>query len=342
MRYPVVIRPLLLFAWITFSAAFGLHAQTPAPTPAALPKPLPQALAKDVWWIPGSLLPNRQPDGNTVVFQGPSGLVVMDTGRHVWQSRAILDFAKTQNAPVVAIVNSHWHLDHVSGNPALKASYPNAKVYASDAIEEALTGFLRSSMESTAEYLKTAGLPSETAEDLRLDIATITNGNALKPDVVVKTSGPMALAGRRMQVQLALNGPTAGDVWLYDPLTRIVAVGDLVTLPVPFLDTACVAGWRTALKEIAALPFQTLVPGHGNPMSRQEFETYRAAFESFVGCARSDKDKNICATQWRQDVSSLIATSGMNPQQGQGMATYYVADVLRANGGNSKSCKTPG
>ena len=44
--------------------------------------------------------------------------------------------------PIVAIVNSHWHLDHVSGNAALRAAYPRAQVYASDAIRDAMHGFL--------------------------------------------------------------------------------------------------------------------------------------------------------------------------------------------------------
>ena len=48
----------------------------------------------------------------------------------------------TLRLPVVAIVNSHWHLDHVSGNAALRAAYPRAQVYASDAIDGAMRGFL--------------------------------------------------------------------------------------------------------------------------------------------------------------------------------------------------------
>jgi glyoxylase-like metal-dependent hydrolase (beta-lactamase superfamily II) len=303
--------------------------------------PTAQRLASDVWWLPGGLLPHRQPDGNSVVLQGPEGLVVFDTGRHPWHSQAILDFAHEQGLPIVSVVNSHWHLDHVSGNPALKAAFPKAKVYASDAIDNALRGFLKDSIAGAADYLKTAGLPPETAEDIRLDIATIANGAALRPDTVVRESGERVLAGRRLQMHLVVNGPTAADVWLYDPKTRIAAVADLVTLPAPFLDTACVSGWLAALDDLAALPFATLVPGHGTPMDRGGFDIYHAAFKSFVACALSDKEARACALQWSQDVNSLIAAGGFDPRQGQGMAAYYVADVLRPNGGNSKSCAAP-
>jgi glyoxylase-like metal-dependent hydrolase (beta-lactamase superfamily II) len=157
--------------------------------------PEPHPLAQNVWFLSGGLLPNRQPDGNTVVFQGPEGLVVFDTGRHPWHSQAILSFARAQKLPITAIVNSHWHLDHVSGNPALKVAYPRVRVYASNAIDEALTGFLQNSMASSAEYLKTTDLPPETVEDLRLDMSTIAKGSALKPDIVLHSSGVHNLAG---------------------------------------------------------------------------------------------------------------------------------------------------
>ena len=134
----------LVLAALAVSPAAAQPAAATAP-----PKPEAQAIAPGVWLIPGGILPRRQPDGNTVVFQGPRGLVVMDTGRHAWHRQAILDFAKARRSPVVAIVNSHWHLDHVSGDPALKAAYPHAKLYASRAIDEALTGFLARSAADT-------------------------------------------------------------------------------------------------------------------------------------------------------------------------------------------------
>jgi glyoxylase-like metal-dependent hydrolase (beta-lactamase superfamily II) len=299
-------------------------------------------LAKGVWLIPGGFLPKRQPDGNTVVLEGAAGLVVLDTGRHRWQRQAILDFARARNAPIVAIVNSHWHLDHVSGNPDLKAAYPGVKFYASDAIDGALAGFLKDSAKGAREYLQSPDLPPETAEDIRADLATIEKGDALKPDVLVTKSGTMTLGGRKIQMNLALDGPTAGDVWIYDSASRIAAVGDLVTLPVPFLDTACVAGWKSALAQVWATSFEMLVPGHGKPMTRAEFSQYRAAFGGFIDCSNSSRDKADCAAGWTKDAGSLIEANGMDSKRAEALAAYYIGAVLRPNGGNSKYCRTQG
>src|SRR6185436_9481024 len=117
------------------------------------------------------------------------------------------------------------------------------------------TGFLAKSAASAQGYLDSGKLPPETAEDVRNDIATFHNGAALRPDVVIDTSAARTIAGKRLAVNLAPNAATDGDVWVYDSATRIAAVGDLVTLPVPFLDTACSAGWSKALARIAATPF---------------------------------------------------------------------------------------
>lgn len=319
---------------VIFMVWGGVSAQTP-PDP---PPPRPVPLARDVWLIPGGFLPHRQPDGNSVIFRGPGGLVLLDTGRHAWHREAILEFAKSRHESIVAVINSHWHLDHVSGNPYIRKAYPKVRVYASDAIDGALTGFFRESAAGAREYLKTPGIPPETAEDIRNDLVTMDHGTALRPDTVIKASATLVLAGRRMEIRLSPDGPTAGDVWIFDPDSRIAAVGDLVTLPVPFLDTACVAGWKSALGAIAATPFQTLVPGHGKPMSRNDFEIYRTAFENLVACSDSNRPASECTAGWVNDAAVLLKSNAMDPAQAEAMAAYYVNQVLRPNGGNSKWC----
>lgn len=298
-------------------------------SPAEIPPPEPRRLAEGAWWLPGSHLPGRQPDGNTVVLEGPEGLVVLDTGRHPAHRQAILDLARRTGKPVAAIVNSHWHLDHVSGNLALKAAHPGAKIHASGAIDGAIAGFLARSAASMRERLARPGLPEGVASDMRGDLATIADARALRPDAVVTTSGAAMLAGRNLHLNLARDAATAGDVWVYDPATRIAAVGDLVTLPAPFLDTACVGGWKAALAQVEATPFETLVPGHGSPMDRAGFARYREAFEGFTACALSLREAGDCARGWAQAVSPLLAAAGQDPKRAEAMAAYYAKEVLR-------------
>src|SRR5258706_15749310 len=300
--------------------------------------PTPQPVATGVWLISGGILPNHDPDGNSVIFQAAAGLIVMDTGRHDWHARAILALARERGQDIIAIVNSHWHLDHVSGNPALRAAYPGLRVYASDAIDGALKGFLPASAKESAAYLDDPTVPEETRADIRLDLATIQQGAALRPDVVISASSARALGGRKFRLNLAPHAATSGDVWLFDPHSGIAALGDLVTLPAPFLDTACPEGWKSALAKVSAAPFRIAIPGHGAPMQRPQFLLYRRSFESFIDCSRSDRPKESCAADWAQAVRPLLSADPLEMRRSQVKFGDYV-DVLRANGGRGKELR---
>src|SRR5947209_19995895 len=91
--------------------------------------------------IPGAVPLDAGPDGNTIVLDAPKGLIVYDTGRHPEHAQAILDYAKRRRRPIAAIVNSHWHLDHTTGNWDIRQSYPHVAVYASKAMDGALQTF---------------------------------------------------------------------------------------------------------------------------------------------------------------------------------------------------------
>ena len=303
--------------------------------------PAPQSVATGVWLVPGGIPPDRQPDGNSVIFDAPDGLIVVDTGRHSWQRDAILALARVQTKKIVAIVNTHWHLDHVSGNPDLRAAYPGLRVYASDAIDGALKGFLASSVKDSAGYLDDPQIPLETRDDIRGDLLTIRNGAALRPDEVISVSGTMTLGGRPLRINLAPDAATAGDVWLYDENSRVAVLGDLVTLPAPFLDTACPEGWQAALRQVAATPFEVAIPGHGGPMTRAQFLRYQTAFEAFIACSNSDRPRDECVTGWAESIRTLLSDDPPEQQRARDMAGYYVG-MLRANGGRSKFCEAAG
>lgn len=285
--------------------ALALVAFPAAAQPVAAAAAEPQALADDTWLLRGAFVPGRQPDGNSLLLRGPDGLVVVDSGRHAAHGAALLAFAAARGWPIVAVVNSHWHLDHVSGNPALRAAHPGLAVHASDAIDAALGGFLARYRGQLQAQLETA--PDAAREDLRLELARIDAGAALRPDVVVRAPGPRTLAGRALQLGLAGHAATAGDVWLFDPATGVLAAGDLVTLPAPFLDTACPAGWQAALATLEAQPFRVLVPGHGAPLDRDGFARWRRAFDGLLRCAAGAAPAESCATGWIEAAGPLLA-----------------------------------
>src|SRR5262249_301663 len=141
--------------------------------------------------------------------------------------------------------------------------------------------------------------------------------------------GEGATAGGPCGAPLGTHPATAGDVWLFDPATKTLIAGDLVTLPVPFLDTACPERWAKALDGLAATGFTVLVPGHGEPMVPADFATYRTAFANLLACGASARDKADCVAGWQKDAAPLLA--GADAKFVAMLADYYVETALRGD-----------
>jgi glyoxylase-like metal-dependent hydrolase (beta-lactamase superfamily II) len=268
------------------------------------------------------------PDGNTVILDAPQGLVVFDTGRHAEHAQAILDYARSTGKPIAAIVNSHWHLDHTTGNRDIRAAYPRAEIVASDAVEGALAGFLADSKENAKKALANPNLDPAQRQRIARSLSILTDPADLVPAHPVTKSGKRTIAGREFEVRLAPAAATAGDVWLLAADENLAVVGDLVVAQVPFFDTGCEAGWGRALDQIAKAKWDTLIPGHGEPMNRAQFDRWHKAFDAYVDCAKGNATAEDCAAGWERDAAGFY-TKG-EAASVHDMAVYYVTDVLRA------------
>ncbi len=315
-----------------------LALMTEAPAQAAPVAPPPREIAEGVSLIPGAILPNYGPDGNTVIFDAPQGLVVIDTGRHAWHSDAILAFAAARGRPVAAIVNTHWHLDHSSGNRRIKAVFPAAPVYTTNAVDRALAngGFLVRNLDAFRARLDDPSVSEAEKSEIRVLLDTMDARDTLRPDVTLARSQRMRLAGRSFDVRVTDGAVSDSDVWLYDRRTRVAVLGDLVTFPAPFFETACADDWRRALDEVWATRFIMAIPGHGEPMNRDQFNAYRTAFNGFMDCVQSDAAPAQCATVWTTGVSQFLPDDAAR-RQAAAYAEYYVG-YLRPNGGDSPDC----
>jgi len=308
-----------------------------AETAAAAPASPLLELAPGVHLLRGAFVPGSQPDGNSVVLRGPAGLAVIDTGRHPAHTRRLIEHAAAAGQPIVAMINTHWHLDHVGGNVLLRREAPAAKVYASGAIRGALAegGFLTGYRGQLEAMIADPKRSEAEKAPLRAELALLAAAPALGPDVVVAASGPLTLAGRTLDVHLE-RAATQGDLWLLDRESGVLVAGDLVTLPAPFFDTACPARWRQSLERIAAAEWRTLVPGHGPPMSRATFARWSQAFDELLACATSDEPAAVCVEGWIRGAADLI-----DPAHGglvRGMGEYYVTSHLRSAQKTAQLC----
>jgi len=94
-------------------------------------------IAPGVVLIPGQLAQNRSPDGNSVLLRGDEGWVVIDTGRGGEHTDHLLRFLADSGAAPLAVLNTHWHLDHIGGNADFRREWPDATLLAHPALDAA-------------------------------------------------------------------------------------------------------------------------------------------------------------------------------------------------------------
>jgi len=315
-------------AWLPALVALVLAgcAANPKVEYAAMPRTYAHGIGGATFLIGGTFDPGRSPDGNSLILYGPEGAFVIDSGRHAEHLTAIKQGLSGIGMTPVAIVNTHWHLDHVSGNPALKAAFPDIKVYGTSAIDGALTGFLARSAESSRQALAEGSVPASAIPDVEGDLATIARGAELRPDVIVDESRDMAIAGRPLSLRVAPHAVTERDLWIYDAAEKRAIVGDLVTVPVPFLDTACPEGWLAALDAVAVSGAEQIVPGHGPIMDIAAFGIWKTAFADFIACARGPGALEACSAGWLRDAARW---TGRDTARAKAMAGYY-GELIRS------------
>jgi glyoxylase-like metal-dependent hydrolase (beta-lactamase superfamily II) len=287
------------------------------------------ALAADFQLVPGSFVPNKGPDGNSVFLDTERGLVLVDTGRHPAHRDKLLAYAKERGRPIVAVFNTHWHLDHTTGNAEIRAAYPQARVYGTSAIDGAVVGFFPASRKGAEEFLKSGEASPEQRAEMERGFYVMDHPETLRATDVIDSSRRVTVDGRNLDVRISKFAATEGDLWLIDPAEKLAIVGDLVVATMPFMDTACPDGWKAALGEVAAADWQTLIPGHGEAMTRPQFEQWRTAFGNLVDCGRSSSPIAQCADGWVRDARPFIAQG--DEKRMASMVEYYVTTRLRSS-----------
>ena len=76
-------------------------------------------------------------DVNVTVVEGAAGLLVVDTHASSKQAREVIaDLRRLSSRPVVGLVNTHDHVDHVFGNSAFQEEYGEIPITAHESAAE--------------------------------------------------------------------------------------------------------------------------------------------------------------------------------------------------------------
>jgi cyclase len=200
---------------------------------------------------------------NIVASVGPDGILLVDAG-FATTGQAFADTLKTLgNGKVRIVLNTHYHDDHTPGNRFF-ADRPT--ILAHRSTYEVLSG----------NFFHLTGDPSPNRPNVGFDDSLIIEFN-----------------GEQIQAVYAPHCHTQGDIYVYFPNEKIVAVGDLIfpdEFPyVDLPDSGTVVGYTAQIKRfIDDFPDDvTFFPSHGRTYNKTDLRVYHQMLTETTGAVRT-------------------------------------------------------
>jgi glyoxylase-like metal-dependent hydrolase (beta-lactamase superfamily II) len=197
---------------------------------------------------------------------------------------------KISNQPIRYVINTHYHGDHSGGNPKMQAQ--NVQVVASERARRRM----------------------------------VETNQPGAPNVTLENTVRLYLGGKRVEVSHFGRAHTDGDVVAYFPEHRVAVLGDMFTvgdgLP-PLVDYAgggSTREWPRSLDGALAPDFDTAIPGHGKPATKDDLRKYRDNLTALgrrvvemqgKKATRADVEKELRARYGFQDFHIQAALDGM-------------------------------
>lgn len=208
--------------------------------------------------------------GNVAVLNTADGTVIVDTMTFQMQGDRIKELAmELTGKPVIAVINSHYHLDHTHGNPAFD---PGVRVV---------------STERTLHHLK------------QLDSEYFSDAPHTLPNETFSGVHRLDFGDKHLQLVSLGLGHTDGDLVVVFEEEGVIHMGDLLfNGHYPNIDLEAggsVKAWPATLERSLQLKFDRVIPGHGPVTDRagiRQFQRFMAQLAQ-IGQASVDNGMSL-------------------------------------------------
>jgi cyclase len=213
--------------------------------------------------------------GNTAVFIMADGVTVVDAKNPGWGQPILDKIKELTDKPVVRLINTHTHSDHVGGNVEFPATI--------DIVTQENT---KANMEL---MIPVTGFPAATT-----NVFKENNGRGL-PKRTFKDKMSIGKGSDRVDLYYFGRAHTNGDAWVVFPSLRVMHAGDtFANKNVPILDTNN-GGSGVAIPDTLQKAYDTIkdvdviITGHSNEMTRAELKEYADFNREFLNDVRAGK-----------------------------------------------------
>ena len=264
MRRQLVLGVLLA----TGVVSIGTAARQAAPAPRVV----------EVDQLKDNLYMMRNGGGNSAVFIMADGVTVVDTKNPGW-GQPLLDKIKgVTGKPIVRIINTHTHGDHVSGNVEFPATV--------EVVTHENTAKNMQDMKSPTGITPAPGAPVNIFKD--------NNGKGL-PRRTFKDKMSIGKGADQIDLYYFGRGHTNGDAWVVFPALRVMHAGDIFSgKNIPLLDavnggSGVLIGDTLAKAAKDVKNVDGIITGHSTVMTVADLEEYAAFNTDFKNTVQAGK-----------------------------------------------------
>jgi len=281
-------------------------------------------------------------EGNALFIVNEEDVVVVDSGLLPSSARIMAgELAKLTAKPVRFVINTHWHNDHVGGNGVYRELWPAVQFIAhedtrTDILEQVYAPMAsnleanRRTTETYAKYVESGldgdGKPlaperrqrlADVVDMYRAALPDLAEVKPMPPDVTFRDRLVLRRGGRTIEILWLGLGNTRGDAVVFLPDERIVATGDLLVWPVPFMFGSYHLDWPDTLAKLDALGADTLFLAHGGPQRNRD---YLRQVRSLLEAIRDEARKAAATGLPPVEAKKSIDLSGWKRRFAQGDA----------------------
>jgi glyoxylase-like metal-dependent hydrolase (beta-lactamase superfamily II) len=289
-----------------------------------------QKLAEGVYGVMRKDPPGLMADANNVFIINDDDVIVVDAnGAPSITKEVLAALRKLTNKPVRYVINTHWHDDHIIGDPVYRDAFPavefighaktreylpnqgaaNRKSFLTEAPKflEYLRGLVEKNKSLTGAELTAEERVSFT-NDIKLAGWVLAEGAQTQltlPTLTVEDRLTLHRGNRAIDIRHLGRGHTAGDIVVHLPKEGILITGDLVVWPVPLVggEQSYVGDWSATLERLRELKPSIIVPGHG-PVMRDD--SYLKLMANLFASVKQQTDAAVARGETLEQVRKSV------------------------------------
>jgi glyoxylase-like metal-dependent hydrolase (beta-lactamase superfamily II) len=278
---------------------------------------------------------------NVVVIVNDNDVTVFDSNSRLSTARSIIaEIKKITPKPVRTVINSHWHLDHWSGNDEYVKAFPGVQIIATTQTRDYMKRMpgqfyayglnnsvtrSRAALDSAIRTGKTSDGKALTTEERRrreTDIketadfaAEVTATPRVLPTMAYRDS-LIIYNGRREYRLISVTGDATGSTVLYLPAEKMLIMGDVLVDqeagggPQPWTTNSfAITPWLNDLRRLEKLDVNIVVPGQGPAFRDKSYLTLTGdLYQSIIDQVHAATERGVTALA---DVQAAVNVSAI-------------------------------